>query len=74
MNNKDGFNVTPWDVTGEVNYKKLIAKFGTKEITQNLLRDRFDLKFKSINEFKYSGLKKMKKNTHSLNLLFKNKN
>ena len=40
MNNKDGFNVTPWDVTGEVEYQKLIAKFGTQEITQNLL-DQF---------------------------------
>ena len=40
INNKDEFNVTPWDVTGEVNYQKLIAKFGTKEITQNLL-DQF---------------------------------
>ena len=45
-----------------------------REITKNLLRGCFNLKFKSINEFKYSGLKKRKKNVHSLNLLFKNKN
>ena len=45
-----------------------------REITNNLLRGCFNLKFKSVNEFKYSGLKKRKKNVHSLNLLFKNKN
>ena len=45
-----------------------------REITKNLLRGCFNLKFKSVNEFKYSGLKKRKKNVHSLNLLFKNKN
>ena len=44
-----------------------------REITKNLLRNRFSLKFKSINEIQYSGLKKRKKNVYSLNLLFKNK-
>ncbi len=59
----------------QANVSNLIQNIHSyREITQNLLRDRFDLKFKSINEFKYSGLRKMKKNTHSLNLLFKNKN
>ena len=32
-----------------------------REITKNLLRGCFNLKFKSVNEFKYSGLKKRKK-------------
>ena len=44
------------------------------EILKNLLKNSFSLKFKSINEIKYSGLKKRKKNVYSLNLLFKNKN
>ena len=44
------------------------------EIKKNLLRNSFNLKFKSVNEFKYSGLKKKKKNIYSLNLLFQNKN
>jgi len=59
----------------QANVSSLIQNIHSyKEIKKNLLRDRFNLKFKSINEFKYSGLKKRKKNTHSLNLLFKNKN
>ena len=44
-----------------------------RDITKNLLRNRFSLKFKSINEIQYSCLKKRKKNVYSLNLLFKNK-
>jgi len=43
------------------------------EITKDLLKNRFSLKFKSINEIQYSGLKKRKKNVYSLNLLFKKK-
>ena len=37
--NKD-FIVTPWDVSGSVDYKKLIEKFGTQLIDQQLL-DKF---------------------------------
>ena len=37
--NKD-FIVTPWDISGAVDYKKLIEKFGTQLIDQQLL-DKF---------------------------------
>ncbi|MBU0586187.1 tryptophan--tRNA ligase, partial [Candidatus Micrarchaeota archaeon] len=30
------FTVTPWDVSGEVDYDKLIKKFGTKRIDARL--------------------------------------
>lgn len=32
------FKVTPWEVEGEVDYKKLIERFGTQEITDQLLQ------------------------------------
>ncbi len=35
--NDDSFTVTPWDVTGPVDYAKLIKKFGTEPITPELL-------------------------------------
>jgi tryptophanyl-tRNA synthetase len=31
------FNVTPWEVEGEVDYNELIEKFGTKPISQEIL-------------------------------------
>ena len=59
----------------QVNENNLIQNIHDyREITKDLLRDCFDVKFKSINKFKYTGLKKKKKNIYSLNLLFKNKN
>lgn len=30
------FTVTPWDVSGEIDYEKLIAEFGTKKIDEKL--------------------------------------
>lgn len=33
----DDFNVTPWEVTGKVDYQKLISKFGTEPISESLL-------------------------------------
>lgn len=36
MTNEE-FSVTPWDVTGKVDYNKLIAQFGTEPITDDLL-------------------------------------
>lgn len=36
MTNED-FNVTPWEVTGKVDYQKLIEKFGTSPINQEIL-------------------------------------
>ena len=36
-------NVTPWDVEGNIDYKKLIEKFGTKEITPELLHEMENL-------------------------------
>jgi tryptophanyl-tRNA synthetase len=32
------FKVTPWEVTGEVDYNKLIKEFGTKELTPTLIK------------------------------------
>ena len=37
---KTDFIVTPWDVSGNIDYKKLIEKFGTQYIDQPLL-DKF---------------------------------
>lgn len=34
---ENGFEVTPWDVEGNVNYSKLIDKFGTEKISDTLL-------------------------------------
>lgn len=34
--NDNGFEVTPWDVEGNVDYRRLIEKFGTEKITDNL--------------------------------------
>ena len=39
-NDKNEFIVTPWDVSGAIDYKKLIEKFGTQLIDQKLL-DKF---------------------------------
>lgn len=37
--NKEGFKVTPWEVSGKVDYDKLIQKFGTKKIDETLLNN-----------------------------------
>lgn len=37
----ENFTVTPWDVSGPVDYERLIKKFGTEPITQELL-DRIE--------------------------------
>ncbi|MER3407303.1 MAG: tryptophan--tRNA ligase [Nitrososphaera sp.] len=37
-NNNDDFTVTPWEVEGEVDYGRLIEKFGTQPITPELLQ------------------------------------
>tara|TARA_B100001123_G_scaffold180353_1_gene206607 strand:+ start:4263 stop:4937 length:675 start_codon:yes stop_codon:yes gene_type:complete len=59
----------------QTNAKNLIQNIHSyEEISKKLLKKKFSLKFQSINEFKYSGLKKKKKNVFFLNLLFKNKN
>jgi tryptophanyl-tRNA synthetase len=36
-NYSDDFEVTPWKVEGSVDYARLIEKFGTQEITNELL-------------------------------------
>ena len=33
----DDFVVTPWNVEGDIDYDKLIKRFGTQKITQYLL-------------------------------------
>jgi tryptophanyl-tRNA synthetase len=35
--NAEFFKVTPWEVEGEIDYNKLIEKFGTEPITQEIL-------------------------------------
>ena len=35
-NNSKDFSVTPWEVEGDVDYGKLIVKFGTQPITPEL--------------------------------------
>ena len=32
MKNKEGFEVTPWEVSGEIDYEKLIKEFGLKQL------------------------------------------
>jgi tryptophanyl-tRNA synthetase len=34
---KDGFKITPWEVQGKLDYNKLIERFGTQPITQEML-------------------------------------
>ena len=42
-------------------------------IHKKILKNKYDLVFKSINDQKYTGLKKSKKKIYSINLLFKKK-
>src|SRR5919199_1611822 len=37
IHSKKDFKVTPWDVEGEVDYNKLIEKFGTQPITKEII-------------------------------------
>ncbi len=55
------------------NEKKLTQVVHTFNFLEKNILEKFKLIFKSINEFKYSGLKKKRKNVFSLNLLFKKK-
>ena len=34
---KNDFVVTPWEVKGEIDYDKLVERFGTQRITEKLL-------------------------------------
>ena len=38
MSNDEKMVVTPWEVSGKVDYKKLIRQFGTQPITDKLLK------------------------------------
>ncbi len=38
MANNEEFTVTPWEVSGKVDYDKLIEKFGTSHLDDNLLK------------------------------------
>ena len=61
-------------VANQKNAKNLTQNIHTLgQIKKKLLNNKFKLIFKSINDYKYSGLKKKFKETYSLNLLFKNK-
>jgi len=44
MVDKEGFEVTPWDVSGEVDYDKLIKEFGVSKLDQSLLERLKDFK------------------------------
>jgi tryptophanyl-tRNA synthetase len=36
---EDNFKVTPWEVTGKVDYEKLIQQFGTQKISESIMKD-----------------------------------
>ncbi len=36
---KKGFKVTPWEVSGEIDYDKLVNEFGIERINENYLRE-----------------------------------
>ena len=55
------------------NESKLIQNIHSFNNLKLYFFNNFDLIFKSINDFKFTGLKKYRKNTYSLNLLFKKK-
>jgi len=38
LNKKEDFTVTPWEVTGEVDYGKLVEKFGTQLVSDEQLK------------------------------------
>lgn len=38
VNNEEEMVVTPWEVTGKVDYEKLIKEFGTHPLTENLIK------------------------------------
>ncbi|MGC8644859.1 MAG: tryptophan--tRNA ligase [Thermoplasmata archaeon] len=35
----NGFNVTPWEVTGKVDYDKLVEQFGTQKISEEIINE-----------------------------------
>jgi len=37
MGEKEGFTITPWEVSGEIDYDELIVRFGTSKIDEKLL-------------------------------------
>ncbi|HEY4699068.1 MAG TPA: tryptophan--tRNA ligase [Nitrososphaerales archaeon] len=50
MTSEDAFTVTPWEVKGEVDYDKLIQKFGTSPITDDIV-ERLKKHVKEIHPF-----------------------
>lgn len=55
------------------NESKLIQKIHSYDELKKKIFNKFNLIFKSVNDFKFTGLRKNKKNTYSLNLLLKKK-
>ena len=49
------FKVTPWEISGEVNYDKLIKEFGTKKIDSSLL-NRIKKHTKELHPFLKRGI------------------
>lgn len=44
----DDFIVTPWHVEGDIDYDKLIKKFGTEKISSEILKKSKKLQVKTI--------------------------
>lgn len=40
---EDKFNVTPWEVTGKIDYEKLIQQFGTQKISKEILDELLEI-------------------------------
>ena len=58
----------------QVNQRNLYQNiYSFNFINKKILNNKFKLIFKSINDYKYSGLKKKFNHIHSMNLLFKRK-
>ena len=69
------FNLKSKLVIKQQNHKNLYQNiYSMKYIEKKLLKNQFQLIFMSLNDHKYSGLKKKYKNIHSVNVLFKKKN
>jgi len=61
-------------IVKQKNAKNLYQKVHSiKSISKVLLKNKFEIIFKSINDFKYSGINKRPKETYLLNLLYKKK-
>ena len=42
---KKSFEVTPWEVKGDVDYERLVREFGLEKINENILKGRVGFRF-----------------------------